>query len=206
MNDSTYHKTLLGVGIAALVVSGVMALDKFTWVLEVTPAVVGWIILIATYKKFKFSSLVYTLILLHSFILMYGGIYTYAETPLGYWMSEVFGWTRNNYDKIGHFAQGFVPALLAREVLLRLQVINEKRKKWLTWIIVSLILASAAFYEFVEWWVSLASGSAGDSFLGTQGYVWDTQTDMFLALVCAVLALVLFSRFQDRFLNSLWGK
>ena len=206
MNDSTYHKTLLGVGIAALVVSGVMALDKFTWVLEVTPAVVGWIILIATYKKFKFSSLVYTLILLHSFILMYGGIYTYAETPLGYWMSEVFGWTRNNYDKIGHFAQGFVPALLAREVLLRLQVINEKRKKWLTWIIVSLILASAAFYEFVEWWVSLASGSAGDSFLGTQGYVWDTQTDMFLALVGAVLALVLFSRFQDRFLNSLWGK
>ena len=203
MNDSTYHKTLLGVGIAALVVSGVMALDKFTWVLEVTPAVVGWIILIATYKKFKFSSLVYTLILLHSFILMYGGIYTYAETPLGYWMSEVFGWTRNNYDKIGHFAQGFVPALLAREVLLRLQVINEKRKKWLTWIIVSLILASAAFFE---WWVSLASGSAGDSFLGTQGYVWDTQTDMFLALVGAVLALVLFSRFQDRFLNSLWGK
>src|SRR3989344_4719186 len=197
MNDSTYHKTLLGVGIAALVVSGVMALDKFTWVLEVTPAVVGWIILIATYKKFKFSSLVYTLILLHSFILMYGGIYTYAETPLCYWMSEVFGWTRNNYDKIGHFAQGFVPALLAREVLLRLQVINEKRKKWLTWIIVSLILASAAFYEFVEWWVSLASGSAGDSFLGTQGYVWDTQTDMFLALVGAVLALVLFSRFQD---------
>jgi len=129
--------------------SGFVARDLFTWVLEVSPAVIAWIILILTYKRFRFSNLVYTLILLHSFVLMYGGIYIYAETPLGFWFSEVFGWTRNNYDKLGHLMQGFVPILVAREYFLRRNIVPSR--KWLVWIIVAVTLALSAFYEFVEW-------------------------------------------------------
>ncbi|MDO8435145.1 MAG: DUF2238 domain-containing protein [bacterium] len=192
MKTTHYHLTLLGVGIVALIGSGFMARDFFTWVLEVSPAIIGWIVLIATYRRFTFSNLVYTLILLHSFVLMYGGIYTYAETPFGYWMSDVFGWSRNNYDKIGHFMQGFVPALIARELFVRLKVIALKR--WLAWLVIAVTLALSAFYEFIEWWISLLSGSAGDAFLGTQGYIWDTQSDMLLCLIGTLAALIVLTR------------
>ena len=197
MADENYHKLLLVIGIVSLIASGFMARDLFTWGLEVSPAIIGLFILVFTYKKFRFSNLVYTLILMHAFILMYGGIYTYAETPFGFWMQEFFGWNRNNYDKIGHLAQGFVPAFIIRELFLRLNVINETRRRWLPWIVISIVLAGSAFYEFIEWWVALASGSAGDAFLGTQGYIWDTQSDMFLALLAAIFALIFFSRFHN---------
>ncbi|MEK7616394.1 MAG: DUF2238 domain-containing protein [Patescibacteria group bacterium] len=175
--------------------------DYFTWCLEIFPAVLGAIVLAITHRRFPLSNVSYTLLAIHAMILAYGGRYTYAEAPLGFWLSEIFGWTRNNYDKIGHLMQGFGPVIIAREVFLRLDVV--KRPGWLNPILVLIILGTAAFYEFVEWWISLLSGSAGDAFLGTQGYVWDTQSDMFLAMIGAILALLLLSKLHDRAIKSL---
>ncbi len=164
--------------------------------LEVFPAIVGAVILAATYRRFRFTTLVYILIAVHMVILMIGGHYTYAEVPFGNWIRDQFGLSRNHYDRLGHFAQGFVPAMIAREVLLRLRVL--KRGWWLIVFVVSMCLAVSALYELIEWVVSALTGSAGDAFLGTQGDVFDTQKDMAMALVGAATALVTLSKFHDK--------
>lgn len=170
--------------------------DYPTWFLEVTPALVGAAVLWYTRQSFPLTRLVYVLILLHCIVLMVGGHYTYAEVPLFDWIRDEFGQQRNNYDKLGHFAQGFVPALIARELTIRKNVFNSSA--WRDFFIVCFCLGFSAFYELIEWWVALLSEDAADSFLGTQGYIWDTQSDMALALFGAVIALVFFGRFHDR--------
>ena len=174
--------------------------DQFTWFLEVAPAVIGLVIMGLSYKKFPLTPLLYTLILIHMVILMVGGHYTYAEVPLFDTIKELFDQARNNYDKVGHFAQGFIPAILAREILLRKEIVTGS-KIWLNYIILSIVLAFSAFYELIEWWVALASGEDAEAFLGTQGYVWDTQSDMGWALMGASVALLLLSRIHDRQLS-----
>ena len=191
----------LGVFIIVLVWSGINAKDQFTWFLEVVPALIGFVLIVLTYKKFPLTPLLYTLILIHMIILLVGGHYTYAEVPLFDWIKEVFGQTRNNYDKVGHFAQGFMPTILARELLLRKEVLQGS-KIWLNYLILSIILAFSAFYELVEWWVALATGEDAEAFLGTQGYMWDTQSDMMYALIGGVTALVLLSHWHDKQLKQ----
>jgi putative membrane protein len=182
--------------LGVLVWSGINPKDTTTWVLEVTPAVIGGVILWFTRERFPLTTLAYVLILVHCLILMLGGHYTYAEVPLGEWMREVFDQSRNNYDKIGHFAQGFIPAVIARELMIRLDIFNSAA--WRNFFIVCFCLALSAFYELIEWWVALLSEEAADAFLGTQGYVWDTQSDMGWALLGAVLGLLLLGRWHDR--------
>ncbi|HHO75065.1 MAG TPA: DUF2238 domain-containing protein [Deltaproteobacteria bacterium] len=174
--------------------------DYFTWFLEVVPAIIGISILGLTYKKFPLTRLVYTLILIHCIILMVGGHYTYAEVPLFDWIKDVFGGQRNNYDKVGHLAQGFIPAIVAREIIIRKSIIHAKA--WLNFFIVCFCLAVSAFYELVEWWVAILSGESAEAFLGTQGYVWDTQSDMALAMTGALLALALLGRYHDHQIRS----
>lgn len=186
---------------SVLIWSAISPHDYLTWALEVAPAVLGLIVLVATYRRFRLTNLSYLLILIHCIILMIGGHYTYAEVPLLDAINDLFGSGRNNYDKIGHLAQGFVPALLAREVLTRLNVIRGPR--WLNFFVVTFALALSAFYELIEWWVALVSGAAADAFLGTQGYVWDTQSDMAMALLGAILAVTLLGKVQDRQLAGL---
>jgi putative membrane protein len=183
---------------AVLIWSGINPHDYFTWLLEVSPALIGLAILAATYKRFKFTELSYWLILIHCIILIIGGHYTYAEVPLFNWIRDTFELSRNHYDKVGHFAQGFIPAIIVREILIRKSPV--KQGKWLFFIVVSVCLALSAFYEFIEWWVAVLSGTAAEAFLGTQGYVWDTQSDMFLALLGAVLSLIVFGKLHDRLL------
>jgi putative membrane protein len=170
--------------------------DYPTWWLEVTPALIALVVLVATRKRFPLTPLAYGLILVHAVILMVGGHYTYAEVPLGDWVSGWMGGERNNYDKLGHLAQGFIPAIVIREILIRNRVVA--RQGWLSFIVISVCLAISAFYELVEWWVALLSAEAADSFLGTQGYVWDTQSDMFWALCGASLAIILLGKLHDR--------
>jgi len=172
--------------------------------MEVIPALIGLGILVATRERFPLTSLCYFLILLHAIILMVGGHFTYAEVPIGNWLQEITGGTRNNYDKLGHLAQGFIPAILAREVLVRNRVVAVRG--WLSILVVSMVLAFSAFYELIEWWAALLSAEAAESFLGTQGYVWDTQSDMLWALVGAVLALVLLSGLHDRQIRLLGSR
>ncbi len=179
-----------------LAVSLALSKDRVLWILEVFPILLGFPVLFFTYKRFRFTNLIYCLLLLHFVILSVGGIYTYAEVPLGYWMQDWFGFTRNNYDKIGHFAQGFIPALLVREVLLRTTPLQ--LSKWLAFIVLSVCLAISAMYEIVEWWVAALQQSSADAFLGTQGYEWDAQSDMFFALLGAAIALLTLSKVQNR--------
>jgi len=191
----------LAIFFSVLIWSGIGPKDYFTWFLEVAPAIIGFVILITTYKKFPLTPLLYTLILLHCLILMVGGHYTYSEVPLFDTIKPIFGFERNNYDKLGHLAQGFVPAILARELFIRKEVIVSLI--WRNFLIISVCLAFSAFYELIEWGVAIASGESSEAFLGTQGYVWDTQTDMAFALVGAISALVLLARFHDKQLNNL---
>jgi len=179
--------------IGVLLWSGIHPKDQYTWFLEVVPALIGLVVLIATYRTFPLTPLVYTLILIHSIILMIGGHYTYAEVPF---FDHLFGMVRNNYDKVGHFAQGFVPAMIAREIIIRKNIIHGKG--WQNFFIISFCLGFSAFYELIEWWVALFSGEDAEAFLGTQGYVWDTQSDMALALLGAIMALLTLSRWHDR--------
>ena len=185
---------------AVLIWSGIGPHDYPTWLLEVSPAIIAAAILWYTRERFPLTRLVYILILIHCIILMIGGHYTYALVPLGDWVKEAFDQTRNNYDKIGHFAQGFIPAIIARELLIRLEVVP--RPGWRDFLIVCLCLAISAFYELIEWWVALLSEEAAESFLGTQGYTWDTQSDMAWALFGAVLALVTLGTWHDRQLRA----
>ncbi len=175
--------------------------DYPTWGLEVAPAAIGFVLLLATYRRFPLTTLVYILILFHCVILMVGGHYTYAEVPLFDTIRDLVGGTRNNYDKLGHFVQGFVPAMIARELLIRFNVVNGRF--WMQYIILSICLAISAFYELIEWAVAIISETAAESFLGTQGYVWDTQSDMGWALLGAIMALLLLSGVHDRQLSRL---
>jgi putative membrane protein len=175
--------------------------DYFTWFLEVFPVFIALPILVFTYKKFPLSNLIYVLILLHAIILMVGGHYTYAEVPLFNWLRDYFDLGRNYYDRIGHFAQGFVPAMIAREILLRKNIV--KGGKWLFFIVCAICLAISACYEFIEWWVALASGQGADAFLGTQGDVWDTQWDMFLALIGAFIAQISLKNWHNKSMRTL---
>lgn len=181
-----------------LVWSGIDPKDQFTWLLEVLPAIVGGLLLLITFKSFPLTPLLYLLILIHCIVLMIGGHYTYAEVPF---FEGLFGAERNNYDKVGHFAQGFIPAILAREILIRKQVVSGRA--WLNLFIVSVCLAFSAFYELIEWWVALLTGEDAEAFLGTQGYIWDTQSDMGLALTGAICAILLLSRWHDQQLKKL---
>ena len=185
---------------AVLIWSGIGPRDYPTWCLEVAPAVLGGLILWFTRDRFPLTKLVYVLILIHCVILMVGGHYTYAEVPLGDWVRDLFDGSRNNYDKLGHFAQGFIPVMVAREVVIRLGVFSSNR--WRDIFIVCFCLAISAFYELIEWWVALLSEEAADAFLGTQGDVWDTQSDMGWALFGSVSALLLLSRLHDRQLRE----
>ena len=194
--SSRYEIFLLVSLVAILVWSGIGPHDRFTWWLEVAPVLIAVPILIYVYPRFRFTRLTYTLIWLHAIILMVGGHYTYARVPLGFWIEEAFGLGRNHYDRIGHFVQGFVPAMVAREILIRKSPLRGSR--WLPFLVVCFCLAFSAFYELIEFWTALASGEGATDFLGTQGDVWDTQWDMQLALIGAITALVLLSRVQDR--------
>jgi putative membrane protein len=187
--------------LAVLAWSAIDPTDRFTWLLEVLPAVIGFLILALTYRRFRFTTLSYVLILIHCIILMIGGHYTYAEVPLFDWLRDAFDWQRNNYDKVGHFAQGFVPAILAREILIRKRVVNGER--WRFFLVVCFALALSAFYELIEWWVAEASGESAEAFLALQGYSWDTQSDMAYALVGTIAALLLLARLHDRQLGRL---
>jgi len=191
----------LGIFFAVLIWSGMDPKDQFTWFLEVVPALIGFVLIAFTYKKFPLTPLLYTLILIHMIILMVGGHYTYAEVPLFDWIKEVLDQSRNNYDKVGHFFQGFEPAILARELLIRKEILQGS-KIWLNYIIISIVLAFSAFYELIEWWVALATGEDAEAFLGTQGYMWDTQSDMMYALIGAIAALLLLSSLHDRQLKK----
>lgn len=175
--------------------------DYFTWFLEVLPAIIGIVILGYTYKRFPLTPLTYTLILLHSVILMVGGHYTYAEVPLFDTIKDIFELQRNNYDKVGHFVQGFVPAIIAKEIFIRKAVINGRN--WMNFLVVSFCLGFSAFYELIEWWVAIVSGTSAEAFLGTQGYIWDTQSDMGWALFGAISALVLLSKTLEKQIKKL---
>lgn len=192
--------TLLILLCALLIWSAINPKEYFTWFLEVLPAVLGILVLIFTFKSFQFTNFLYLLIFFHCAILIIGGHYTYAEVPLFDWLREVFNQSRNNYDKLGHFAQGFVPAMIARELLIRKKVIL--KTSWLPFIIVSIVLAISAAYELIEWAVSVSTGEGGDSFLGTQGYVWDTQSDMLYATIGAIVALLIMSKIHNKQLSK----
>ena len=201
--DGRVHAAELLVVLAALVVSGIHPADRTTWWLEIFPILIALPIVLATYHRFPLTDLLYTLIALHALVLILGGAYTYAHVPLGFWMQDWFGFHRNHYDRIGHLMQGLVPALVAREILLRNGFVVGRRMA--AFLSVCVALAVSAFYELVEWWSALLLGQGADEFLGTQGDPWDTQSDMFCALVGAIVAMAVFTRLQDaqiRALNS----
>ena len=199
--DGRYEIALLLSLLAILIWSGIEPHDRFTWFLEVAPVLIGVPILIYIWPRFRLTPVVYTLLWIHAVILMVGGKYTYAEVPLGFWLQDTFGFARNHYDRIGHFAQGFIPAMLAREVLIRKSPLRGSR--WLPFVVVSICLAFSAFYELIEFWTALVAGGGAEAFLGTQGDVWDTQWDMQMALVGAIVALVALSRLHDRELERM---
>lgn len=193
---SKFELALLVSMVLLLIWSGLDPHDRFTWWLEVAPILIGVPVLVWLYPKLRLTPLSYTLVWFHCLILMLGGHYTYARVPLGFWMEDAFGFTRNHYDRIGHFAQGFIPAMLAREIFIRRSPIG--RGMWLPFLVLCFCLAFSAFYELTEFWTALSAGGAATDFLGTQGDVWDTQWDMQMALIGAVVSLVVLSRVQDR--------
>ena len=192
---------LLILGAVFLIISGIGPYDRATWWMEVAPVLIVVPILVATGKRFPLTPLAYRLIFVHSLILMLGGHYTYARVPLGFWVQDLLDLTRNHYDRLGHLAQGFVPAIIVREVLLRTSPLH--RGKWLFFLVTCVCLAVSACYEFVEWWAALLGGEAADAFLGTQGDPWDTQWDMFLAFIGAMTAQLLLGSLHDRELAEL---
>lgn len=182
--------------IIGMILSGIKPHDYFTWILEIFPAIIGLVILVCTFKKFRFSDLTYIFILVHCYILFVGGHYTYAEVPPFEWLKEVLHQSRNNYDKVGHFAQGFIPAMIIRELFVRKEIV--KKGAWLSILTVSMCISISALYEFFEWFVAIMSGQSADSFLGTQGYIWDTQSDMLFATIGATCMVLFFAKIQDK--------
>ncbi len=192
---------LLAIAAVALGVSGLRPYDRPTWLLEVGPVLMGAPLLIASYRRFPLTPRLYCLLLLHALILILGGHYTYERVPLGFWLQDLLDLSRNHYDRLGHVAQGFIPAILAREILLRLSPLQ--RGKWLFFLVVCVCLAFSAFYELLEWRTAAIMGEEADSFLATQGDIWDSQWDMFLALLGAIASQLLLSRLHDRELGAL---
>jgi putative membrane protein len=187
--------------VAILALSAIKPYDRLTWTMEVSWVVVGLPVLILTYRQFPMTTLLYRLLFLHAIILIVGGYYTYARVPLGFWFSALFHLTRNDYDRLGHLAQGFIPAILAREILIRRSPLVGSA--WLPFVVVCICLAFSAFFELVEWWSALILGAAADAYLATQGDVWDTQADMLCALIGAIAAVMLLGRMHDRQLARL---
>ena len=186
----------IGVFLSVLLWSAINPYDRFTWFLEVAPAFIAFVVFAATYRKFQLTQLLYRLILFHCIILMIGGHYTYAEVPLFNDLKEIFNHQRNNFDKVGHFAQGFVPAIFIREIVIRKNIIPNPN--WRVFFILSFCLAFSAFYELIEWWVAIATGDGAEAFLGTQGYIWDTQSDMAYALFGAIFSLLVLSKYHNK--------
>jgi putative membrane protein len=185
---------------AVFIWSGIKPVDYFTWFLEVVPALIAFVILALTFKKFRFSNFIYILICFHAMILMIGGHTTYAEMPLFNWIRDTFDLSRNYYDRLGHFAQGFVPALIANELIIRKKIIT--RRGWRIFFIIFTVLGFSAFYEFFEWWMAISTGDSATAFLGTQGDVWDTQWDMFMCFVGSIVAMLFFSKFHEKQLEK----
>ena len=203
MNMSATERTLLVICVIwtlALIASGISPYDRVTWFMEVAPVLIAAPIMMVTRTRLPLTTLVYVLIAIHGLILIYGGAYTYARVPLGFWLQELLGFERNPYDRIGHLAQGFVPAMVARELMLR--VFRIEGRKTLNFLVISVALAISAFYELIEWWAAVVMGGGAEEFLGTQGDVWDTQWDMFMALTGAILALLALGRWHDRQLKN----
>lgn len=195
---------LLALFLIVFIWSAINPHDRLTWLLEVLPTIIALPILYVSYPKFPFTPLVYMLIFLHAIILVVGGHYTYAEVPLFNWLRDTFDLSRNYYDRLGHFAQGFVPAMIAREILIRKRVVQHVG--WLFFIVCCICLSISACYEFIEWWVAIASGTAAEAFLGTQGDVWDTQWDMLIALIGAICAQIFLKNCHDQQLSVLETK
>ena len=202
--DSRLLMMLLAATLIALAVSGWRPYDRITWLLEVAPVLIAIPILIATRDSYRLTTLLYLLIFVHVLVLILGGTYTYARVPLGTWVQQAFDLARNPYDKLGHFMQGFVPAMVAREILIRGDYARGRRM--VAFLCICIALAISALYELIEWWAALALGQGADEFLGTQGDQWDTQSDMFMALIGAALALILLSVVHDRQLEALKAK
>ena len=202
MVSNKYPTILLTIVLVFWVWSGIKPHDtRLTWVLETFPFMVALPVLLLTYRKFRLTNLTYTLIAIHAMILMLGAHYSYAKVPLGFWMEDWFGWSRNNYDKIGHFMQGFAPAIYVREIVARTSPL--KPGKWLGFMSIAVPLAFSALYEIIEWLASLSDPTDTEAFLGTQGYIWDTQTDMFWCLIGSVVALILFTRLHNKYLSRI---
>lgn len=201
MNKDLYPGTLLCLVSIYLLYTAVNPYDRLTWLMEVLPVLIAIPVLVLSRRKYPLSNLLYLMIFIHCLILITGGKFTYARVPLGFWLQDWFDFTRNHYDRIGHFAQGFIPALVTREILIRGQFVNGR--KMLAFIVVCICLAISACYELIEWWSAVILGQGADAFLGTQGDSWDTQWDMFMALVGATLALITLSRVHDRQISGL---
>ncbi|MBN2581737.1 MAG: DUF2238 domain-containing protein [Planctomycetes bacterium] len=202
-NAKRIQLLLLVSGLAYLVWSGIGPRDFVTWIEEVAPAVIGGAILVATYRRFRFSTLTYCFVWLFSLILMTGGHWTYARVPLGFWISDLLDLQRNHFDRLGHFFQGVIPALLGRELLLRTS--DLKRGKWLAFILICISLAISATYELIEWAVAAAQGASAEAFLGTQGDQWDAQKDMLMATCGAVFVVLVLARLQDKSMRKIPG-
>lgn len=198
------HWIFLFIFFAVAIWSGIGAYETGLWFLEAGICVVGVAVLALTFKRFKFTDMTYFFILTHLIILFVGAHYSYARVPLFDWIREAFDQSRNNYDKVGHFAQGFIPAMIARELIIRLDVV--KKKGWIPFFVVCICLAISAFYEFIEWWVAVLSGDGAEDFLGMQGYEWDTQSDMFFAMIGAICMLIFFSKLQNKQINQISKK
>lgn len=194
---------MLAIVLVALAASGIGPYDRLTWILEVLPVVIVVPVLLLTWRRFPLSTLLYVLIGVHALVLILGAHYTYARVPLGFWLQDLFDFSRNHYDRIGHLAQGFIPAIAVREILVRRSPLRSGR--WLPFVTAAVCLAISAVYEFLEWWTAIAVGVAAEDFLATQGDVWDTQWDMFLATCGAMLALASLTRLHDRSLARLSG-
>jgi len=195
------YRILLILYFSGLILSGIQPHDYFTWILEVFPGIIGLLVIVFTFKKFQFTYLTYVFILVHCYILFAGGHYTYAEVPLFDWVKVVFHQSRNNYDKVGHFAQGFIPAMIVRELFVRLEIV--KRGWWLPFLTVCVCMTISACYELFEWLVAVLSGQSSEAFLGTQGDVWDTQSDMLFALIGAICMVLFMSRIQDKMIHRI---
>lgn len=195
------HLLLIILFFAGIILSAINPHDYFTWILEVFPAILGFMVLVFTFKYFRFTYLTYVFILLHCYILFIGGHYTYAQVPAFNWIRDTFHQARNNYDKVGHFTQGFVPAMIVREIFIRKNAVQGKR--WTAFLTICVCATISVLYELLEWLVSVTSGQAGDSFLGTQGDIWDTQSDMLFAIIGAACMVLFLSKLQDRAIDSL---
>jgi putative membrane protein len=202
MSANKYRIVLLVIVLIFWAWSGIEPHDtRLTWVLETLPFMIALPVMLLTFKRFPLTDVTYTLIAIHAMILMLGGHYSYAKVPLGFWLQDWFGWTRNNYDKIGHLMQGFGPALYVREILARTSPL--RRGKWLGFISIAIPLAFSALYEIFEWLASLSNPTDTEAFLGTQGYIWDTQSDMFLCLLGSVVALIVLTKLHNKYLEGL---